>query len=81
MNFIVRLISVAVPVPFLDLLTYSVPSHLTMPAVGARVRVPVGTRAVYDVSPDGQKFLMNVWDAGASLPITVMINWTAKLGR
>jgi hypothetical protein len=36
---------------------------------------------VYDVAPDGQKFLMNVWDAGASLPITVMINWTAKLGR
>jgi serine/threonine protein kinase len=45
------------------------------------VRWPVGTRAVYDVAPDGQKFLMNVWDAGASLPITVMINWTAKLGR
>jgi eukaryotic-like serine/threonine-protein kinase len=44
------------------------------------VRWPVGTRSVYDVAPDG-RFLMNVWDSGASLPITVMINWTAKLGN
>jgi eukaryotic-like serine/threonine-protein kinase len=44
------------------------------------VRWPVGTRSVYDVAPDG-RFLMNVWDAGASLPITIMVNWTAKLGR
>ena len=41
-----HLISVAVPVPFLDLLTYNVPSHLGIPVVGARVRVPVGTRTV-----------------------------------
>ena len=40
------LISVAVPVPVLDLLTYSVPDHLQIPPIGARVRVPVGTRAV-----------------------------------
>jgi serine/threonine protein kinase len=44
------------------------------------VRWPVGTRSVYDVAPDG-RFLMNVWDAGASLPITIMVNWPAKLGR
>ena len=43
------------------------------------VRWPPGTRSVYDVAPDG-RFLMNVWDSGASLPITVMINWMAKLG-
>src|SRR6188768_3659851 len=42
----VPLISVAVPVPFLDLLTYNVPAQLPMPAIGARVRVPVGTRTV-----------------------------------
>jgi primosomal protein N' (replication factor Y) (superfamily II helicase) len=41
-----RFISVAVPVPFLDLLTYNVPPQFQMPAIGARVRVPVGTRTV-----------------------------------
>ena len=40
------LISVAVPVPFLDLLTYNVPDSMAIPPVGARVRVPVGTRTV-----------------------------------
>ena len=42
-----RLVSVAVPVPFLDLLTYRVPDGMPMPAVGARVRVPVGTRIAH----------------------------------
>ncbi|HEY5619683.1 MAG TPA: primosomal protein N' [Vicinamibacterales bacterium] len=42
-----RLISVAVPVPYLDSLTYNVPEkYLELPPVGARVRVPVGTRTV-----------------------------------
>ncbi len=45
------------------------------------IRWPLGTRSVYDVADNGQRFLMNVWDAGASLPITVVVNWTAKLGR
>jgi primosomal protein N' (replication factor Y) len=40
------LISIAVPVPFLDGLTYRVPSHLAVPVVGARVRVPLGSRTV-----------------------------------
>ncbi len=40
------LISVAVPVPFLDLLTYSVPDSMAVPPIGARVRVPVGTRTL-----------------------------------
>ncbi len=37
---------VAVPVPGLDLLTYRVPEGVAMPAVGARVLVPLGTRVV-----------------------------------
>jgi primosomal protein N' (replication factor Y) len=42
-----RVISVAVPVPHLDSLTYSVPdSQPTLPPIGARVRVPVGSRLV-----------------------------------
>ena len=39
-----RLISVAVPVPALGLLTYAVPEHAPMPPAGARVLVPLGTR-------------------------------------
>ena len=45
------------------------------------VRWPVVTRSVYDVAPDGQQFLMNVWDVGASQPFTVVVNWTEKLRR
>ena len=42
-----RLISVAVPVPYLDALTYNVPDRFPeLPPVGARVRVPVGARTV-----------------------------------
>jgi primosomal protein N' (replication factor Y) (superfamily II helicase) len=40
------LISVAVPVPFLDSLTYRVPADVPMPAIGVRVRVPLGSRVV-----------------------------------
>jgi primosomal protein N' (replication factor Y) len=40
------LISVAVPVPSLDLLTYAVPDGAAVPSVGARVVVPLGTRIV-----------------------------------
>jgi primosomal protein N' (replication factor Y) len=43
----VPLVSVAVPVPFLDALTYNVPQHYPrLPVIGARVRVPVGKRLV-----------------------------------
>ena len=45
------------------------------------VRWPVVTRSVYDVAPDGQRFLMNVWDVGASQPFTIVVNWMEKLRR
>ena len=41
-----RLVSVAVPVPALDLLTYSLPDALTLPPRGARVVVPLGRRTL-----------------------------------
>jgi primosomal protein N' (replication factor Y) (superfamily II helicase) len=42
-----RLISVAVPVPYLDALTYNVPDTWPeLPPIGARVRVPVGGRVL-----------------------------------
>ena len=36
----------------------------------------------YDVSPDGQRFLVNT-DVGevTSLPLTVVLNWTAELKK
>jgi primosomal protein N' (replication factor Y) (superfamily II helicase) len=42
----VRFISVAVPVPFLDQLTYGVPDEAELPVRGARVIVPLGSRLV-----------------------------------
>ena len=41
-----RFVSVAVPVPQLDALTYRVPDGVPVPPAGARVRVPIGTRVV-----------------------------------
>lgn len=41
-----RLIAVAVPVPTLDALSYSVPDTFALPPVGARVLVPLGTRTL-----------------------------------
>ena len=41
-----RLVSVAVPVPFLDILTYQVPDGVPPPPRGARVVVPLGKRVV-----------------------------------
>jgi primosomal protein N' (replication factor Y) len=46
------MIAVAVPVPFLDLLTYSVPKSLPLPPIGARVRVPLGRRTVTGIVVD-----------------------------
>ena len=41
-----RLVRVAVPVPALDSLTYSVPDEIQSPVIGARVLVPLGNRIV-----------------------------------
>ena len=50
----VRLVSVAVPVPFLDILTYHVPDDLPLPPRGARVVVPLGKRVLTGIviTPD-----------------------------
>ncbi len=61
-----REVTVAVPVPFLPVLTYRVPEEIGVPAVGARVVVPLGHRTVvgcvvqndllsHDVPPDAGK--------------------------
>ena len=41
-----------------------------------------GTRYSYDVSADGQRFLINTApEQAASAPITVVVNWTAGLKK
>jgi len=76
-----RLVSVAVPVPALGLLTYRVPPELAMPAPGARVVVPLGPRkltgvAVGQVSAADTSFklkdILQVLDAGAFVPPDVV---------
>jgi len=84
----VHVISVAVPVPFLDPLTYRVPEHFGLPAIGARVRVPVGSRTVTGcvvehgtngAAPDSLKDLVDVLDREPFLPpqVVELCRWVA----
>jgi primosomal protein N' (replication factor Y) len=50
-----RAIAVAVPVPGIGTLTYSVPDELPDPSIGARVLVPVGTRTLTGVVVSGDR--------------------------
>src|SRR5262245_9986510 len=85
-----RFVSVAVPVPTLDLLTYRVPEGVDLPEVGARVVVPLGTRSVTGVVVDHAgpvqqsadldiKPLRQVLDQGAFVPpdVVALAQWTA----
>ncbi|HET9703179.1 MAG TPA: primosomal protein N', partial [Vicinamibacterales bacterium] len=83
-----RLVSVAVPVPALGLLTYAVPGTEPMPAAGARVVVPVGARTLtgvvvgeasaadtaYQIKP-----IQRVLDAESFVPVDVvrLTEWVA----
>jgi primosomal protein N' (replication factor Y) len=86
-----RLVSVAVPVPALDALTYKVPDGLAMPAVGARVLVPVGARRLTGVvirSGDSVpaasrdvavKDILDEFDGESFLPpsVVALVEWAA----
>src|SRR5579862_26092 len=85
------LIRVAVPVPQLDLLTYRVPEGSAVPHVGARVVVPLGSRAVTGivmavgvdaagVEEAGIKPIRQLLDAQAFIPADVieLARWTAE---
>ena len=47
------------------------------------VRVPapgLGTRSSFAATPDGQRFLVNTWDAATAItPITLVVNWPQTL--
>jgi primosomal protein N' (replication factor Y) len=83
----VRKISVAVPVPFLDLLTYNVPDSMALPPVGGRVRVQVGTRMLtgcvveYPSEPSAGelKDVIEVVDHDPLLPpeVVTLCRWVA----
>ena len=75
------LVAVAVPVPALDLLTYSVADSVAMPARGARVIVPLGSRRLTGVvigdgaMPQGEvelREVIEVLDDTAFLPDVVL---------
>ncbi|OLD17276.1 MAG: primosomal protein N' [Acidobacteria bacterium 13_1_40CM_3_65_5] len=82
---------VAVPVPNLDLLTYSVPPDVPAPVVGARVVVPLGSRVVTGIVIEANtategasgaaiKPLRQVLDAEAFVPpdVIALARWTAE---
>jgi len=84
-----RFVSVAVPVPLLGALTYAVPDGLAVPAIGARVLVPLGTRTmtgcVLDVvQPEDDvtkvKDVIDVLDLEPFLPADViaLATWVAE---
>jgi primosomal protein N' (replication factor Y) len=82
------LISVAVPVPNLDLLTYAVPAGVATPTVGARVVVPLGSRAVTGIVVDvnveagatNVKPIRELLDAFPFVPpdVVALARWTAE---
>jgi primosomal protein N' (replication factor Y) len=87
-------VQVAVPVPALDLLTYSVPDEIAAPAIGARVVVPLGSRIVTGIvievgssselgrgdASTGIKPIRQVLDADAFVPpeVIALARWTAE---
>ena len=84
-----RLVSVAVPVPALGLLTYRVPEGRVIPAPGARVVVPLGARKVTGIvigaapPPAGDFELRDVHellDESAFVPADVvkLTDWVAN---
>ena len=84
-----RVVSVAVPVPALEALTYTVPDNVPDPPPGARVLVPLGGRIVTgcvlgpaEPPPDGGrlKAILDVLDDDAFLPAEIvrLAAWVAE---
>ena len=76
-----RLVSVAVPVPLLDALTYALPDDVVPPAIGTRVLVPVGARvltgcvlgvAPANPAPPGIKKIIDILDDRPFVPEPVI---------
>jgi primosomal protein N' (replication factor Y) len=77
----VRTIAVAVPVPGLGALTYSLPDDVADPPIGARVLVPLGTRVVTGVrlgSDRGQTGVGRGSDRGLTPSAASLVDGNAK---
>ncbi|HVD90747.1 MAG TPA: hypothetical protein VNC21_00640, partial [Vicinamibacterales bacterium] len=81
-----RAIAVAVPVPGLGPLTYTVPEGLALPSIGARVLVPLAKRTVTGIvvgasplAPPDARPIIDVLDADAFLPpdVVTLAIWVA----
>ena len=82
------LVHIAVPVPSLDLLTYSVPEGLGVATIGARAIVPLGSRIVTGIvvdvdvrdEPRGVKPIRQLLDRGSFVPpdVVALARWTAE---
>jgi Tol biopolymer transport system component len=57
-----------------------IPRPLLRISASALLNIPLGT-ALYDVTGDGSKFLLNEALQGSTDPISVVLNWTAELRR
>jgi primosomal protein N' (replication factor Y) len=88
-----RLVSVAVPIPSVDTLTYGLPDGMAAPVRGARVLVPLGSRVITGVvlgdaappdaaagGPAATRPLVEVLDADAFLPgpVVDLVEWVAE---
>jgi len=85
-------IAVAVPVPALDLLTYTVPADRPQPPIGARVVVPLGSRTVTGIvvshldaeppgiQPETIKSITKALDDRSFIPrdVVELARWTAE---
>jgi hypothetical protein len=67
----------AVPIRFTpDSIDAGAPMPLFATHIGPALTFPY--KQQYDVSPDGQRFLMNTIIEEANSPITVILNWKGK---
>ncbi len=67
-------VHVAIPVPLLDLLTYSVPASLGVPVVGARVVVPIGSRTVTGIVVEVTEHSGGAVDVAAIKPVRRLLD-------
>jgi eukaryotic-like serine/threonine-protein kinase len=47
----------------------------------ALFRAPVAPMVQYDVTPDGKQFVMTTQRVNPNTPLTLVVNWTARLGN
>ena len=46
----------------------------------ALFKIPVGS-GLYDVTPDGKRFVVTIQKVNPNRPLTLVVNWTARLGN